>query len=363
MIGFQCPHCGESLSVPSSLADKAETCPRCKGAARVPAVDGPRDMPPGLLEFLDNSNGTDELYEMLRTRPAAEIEHVCRSYPGGAIHLDWESIQSDFRNNQRFELITMLAQILVRYAEILTTSPERRLPAGLPAERLAAILMSRIMALVNSQRGTEIAHGLRVRLYDFAMSLMQAGRDGDALACLIASKPSLKEDHDFWICACRFNIAQRTKFASDVAAAREVAQNIADGTLKVPSQYVGGAKQILSKLAILSPDAPPPGTKASSPPNTANAVSAENRRKAIYSRFLEIEKKTSRTGAEDILGKVRVSSGQNPFAAGAAALLGARMSGALDPEQDALKQVTCEFGITSEHLREILVEGRKKKWA
>lgn len=205
-------------------------------------------MPPGLLEFLDNSKGTDELYEMLRTRPAAEVEQLCRSYPCDTIRLDWESIQNDFRNNQRFELITMLAQIFVRYAEILTESPEHRLPAEFPAERLTAILMCRIIALVNSRQGIEIAAGLRVRLYDFAMSLMQAGRDADALTCLAASKPSLKQDHDFWICACRFNIAQMTKDAADIAAAREPLQQIVDGTLKVPSQYVGGAKQMLSKL-------------------------------------------------------------------------------------------------------------------
>jgi hypothetical protein len=144
---------------------------------------------------------------------------------------------------------------------------------------------------------------------------------------------------------------------------RDVAQQIADGTLKVPAQYVGGAKQILSKLEASLPAASSPRPNTASPPNTGNVVSAEKRPKAIYSRFIEIERKASRTGAEDVLRKVRVSSGQNPFAAGAAALLGARMSGALDPEQDAMKQVASEYGIRLEQVREIVGEGRKKNWA
>ena len=71
--------------------------------------------PSSLLEYLDKAEGTDELYEMLRTRPASDIEEVCRTFPIETLHLDWDSIQRDFRINKMFELITVLAQILVRY--------------------------------------------------------------------------------------------------------------------------------------------------------------------------------------------------------------------------------------------------------
>lgn len=201
-----------------------------------------------LLEYLDRSEGTDELYEMLRTRSAAEIEEVCRTFPIETLRLDWGSIERDFRNNKRFELITLLAQILVHYDRILKESPELRLPRSLPAAKFTEILMSRLMPFISSQQGVKVAHGLRIRLYDFAMALMQAGRDSDALNSLLVSKPSLKEDHDFWIFACRYNIAQTTREPGDISAAIEAGEQIVSGKVKVPEKYVEGARQFLSKL-------------------------------------------------------------------------------------------------------------------
>jgi hypothetical protein len=210
-----------------------------------------KSTPSSLLEYLDKSEGTDELYEMLRGRPASEIEEVCRTFPIETLRLDWDSIKSDFRNSKRFELITVLAQILVRYEKILDQSPERRLPKSLPAKQLADTLMSRLMSFISSQQNVEVAHGLRIRLHDFAMALMQAGRDRDALTCLLASQPSLKEDHDFWICACRFNIAQTTENPDDISAAIDAAEWIVSGKVKVPEKYAQGARQMLSKLKEL----------------------------------------------------------------------------------------------------------------
>lgn len=205
-------------------------------------------MPSSLLEYLDESEGTDELYEMLRSRPASEIEEVCKTSPIETLRLDWDSIQRDFRNNRRFELITILAQILVRYEEILEQVPELRLPKSLPAKHLAETLMSRLMPFISSQQSVEIAHGLRVRLYDFAIALMQARRDRDALTCLLVSRPSIKEEHDFWICACRFNVATTTKDPDDISAAIAAAEEIVNRKVRVPEKYVQGAKQMLSKL-------------------------------------------------------------------------------------------------------------------
>lgn len=207
-----------------------------------------KDTPSSLLEYFDKSEGTDELYEMLRSRHASEIEEVCKTFPIETLRLDWDSIQRDFRNNKRFELITVLAQILVRYEEILEKSAELRLPKSLPAKQLAETLMSRLMPFISSQQGVEIAHGIRIRLYDFAMALMQAGQNRDALTCLLASMPSIKDDHDFWICACRFNIAQSTKNPDDIAAAIESAEQIVSGKVRVPEKYAQGSRQMLSRL-------------------------------------------------------------------------------------------------------------------
>lgn len=226
---------------------------------------GPRSS--DLLDYLERSKGTDELYEILRTRSAAEIEDACRRFPIESMRLNWGSTGADtragdmrailsevlseegMRDIKRFELITVLAQVCVRYEEILTQSPQLRLPRSLPAKHLAEILMSRLMPFIRAQQGIEVTHTLRIRLYDFAMALMQAGgHDRDALDCLLVSRPSLREDHDFWIAACRFNVAQATKSREDVLAAIETAEAITSGRVKVPSKYIQGATGMLEKL-------------------------------------------------------------------------------------------------------------------
>jgi len=201
-----------------------------------------------LLEYLDKSEETDKLYEMLRSRNVSEIEELCKTFPIETLRLDWDSVQRDFRNSKRFELITFFAQTLVRYDTILQQNPELRLPESLPAKQLAETLMSRLIPFISSQQGIDIAHGLRIRLYDFAMALMQTGRNRDALTCLLVARPSIKEDHDFWICACLYNIAQTTKNPDDIAAAIDAAEQIVSGKVKVPEKYAQGARQLLNKL-------------------------------------------------------------------------------------------------------------------
>jgi hypothetical protein len=201
-----------------------------------------------LLEYLDKSEETDKLYEMLRSRNVSEIEELCKTFPIETLRLDWDSIQRDFRNSKRFELVTFFAQILVRYDTILQQNPELRLPKSLPAKQLAETLMSRLMPFISNQQGIDIAHGLRIRLYDFAMVLMQSGRNRDALTCLLVSRLSIKEDHDFWICACLYNIAQTTKNPNDIQSAIDAAEQIVSGKVKVPEKCAQGARQLLSKL-------------------------------------------------------------------------------------------------------------------
>ena len=103
------------------------------------------------------------------------------------------------------------------------------------------------MPFISSQK-VEIADTLKIRLYDFAMSLIHACRDRDALACLLVSKTPLKEDCEFWICACRFNIARSTKDTQDIKSAIDIAQQIVSGKIKVPQRYIEGAGQMLRKL-------------------------------------------------------------------------------------------------------------------
>lgn len=207
-----------------------------------------KSTPSGLLEYLDKCEGTDELYAILRTRSASDIEDVCRTFPIETLRLDWDSIQRDFRMSKRFELITVLAQILIRYDEILTESPELRLPGSLPAKQFAEILMSRLMPFISTQQNAEVAESLKIRLYDFAMALLQVGRDEDALVALLASRPPIKEDHEFWIFACRYNIATSSKKPEDISAAISSGDAIISGRVKVPENKIQGTKQILTKL-------------------------------------------------------------------------------------------------------------------
>lgn len=233
-----------------------------------------------LLEFLDKSKGTDELYEMLRTRSVAEIEEFCRTFPIDSIRLSWGSIGADaktgdvhailsevgseagLRDIKRFELITVMAQVLVRYEEILKESPHLHLPKSFPAARCADILMSRLMPFIRTQKAGDVTQTLRVRLYDFAIALMKAGggrgdwHDRAALDCLLVSRPSLKVDHEFWIFGCRFNIALASKNPDDVAAAAKNAEQIVSGEIKVPEQYIQGAKQMLNDLKKWKVDQP-----------------------------------------------------------------------------------------------------------
>ena len=205
------------------------------------------------LELLDNSETAADLYAMLRTRSVADLEEICAQFPIAQLRLDWPSIQADFRNNKRCEIITVFAQILVRYNEIRSESPELLLPDSLPAPHLADVLMSRLMPFIRNQSGVDIAHGLRMRLYDFAMALMQAGRDSDALDCLLVSYPSTRTDHAFWICACRSNIALETKTLSDVSAALAAAKDLLDGKASIPQQYLQGVKDLYARLQAVTP--------------------------------------------------------------------------------------------------------------
>lgn len=204
---------------------------------------------PALLKYLDAAKGTDELYEMLRTCSASQIKELCKTFPIETLQLDWNSIQRDFRNNKRFELILVFAQILLKYEKILEKNPELQLPKSLPAKELSEILMSRLMPFIRRQQDVDIAQGLRPELYDFAMDLIRVGRNSDALTCLLVSKPSLKgKSHDFWICSCRFNIAQGTKKPEDISAAIHDIEQFLNQRSNTPQDAIQTAEKMLSTL-------------------------------------------------------------------------------------------------------------------
>lgn len=210
-----------------------------------------------LIKYFDKSERVEDLFEMIRTRSVQEIEELCKTFPIETLHLDWGSVRRDFLNFNRFEKIICLVDIFVRYEGYLKDS-DLRLPRSFPAEELAEILMSRLMPFIADQEGTEIAEGLKVRLYDFAMALINFSRDKDftykaklnrdALTCLRVSRPSIKEDHEFWIFVCYYNIASATKKPEDITAAIREAEEIISGKVRVPEKYVQTVGKLSSML-------------------------------------------------------------------------------------------------------------------
>ena len=207
-------------------------------------------MPDDIVSSLQQCDTLGDLYKLLGSRPVAEIEQLCASFPIETLGLDWKSAEDDFSNYnyKTFEIIIALAQTLVSYDHLLQSQPELQLPPSLPAKGCAETLLSKLIPFISSQWDVDMAYGLRDRLYDLAMELLKANRDRDALHCLLASRPSLKEDHEFWICACRFNIALATKNREDRQSAIESANDIISGRTAVPAKYVEGARKMLETL-------------------------------------------------------------------------------------------------------------------
>jgi hypothetical protein len=314
-----------------------------------------------LLEFLIGGKGTDELYEMLRTRPVSDIEELCRTFPFETLRIDWDhtKIKSNFPDSKKFEMITFLAQILIRYDEILDKSPELHLPSSFPAKQLADTLMSKLMLFIHKQQNVDIAPHLGLRLYDFAIALMQADRyysddlrrNRDALTCMLVSRASLKEDRDFGICACLCNIANITKNSNDIKAATDYAEQIVSGRIKVPDRYIKGAGEMLSQLRSLV------GIRESD-------IRTSENKKEIYLTLKKTWEEERHKAFRQTVENVRVRPGEDPFKAMASATIGRIMSGSLEDQtyEIALKKVAAKYGLTMEELTAIEQKGKSEGW-
>ena len=238
---------GKKKVSPTAAGSRPQVQPGPAATPRPPVQTAPAASP-SLIDQMEHFSGIADLFGLLRDHSASEIEQVCREFPIESLCLDYGSVTRDFRNSQRFELITYLAQILVRYKETREENPDSHLPESLAAKELAEILMVRLMPFIKGLQGMELAQSLKVRLYDFAMGLLRANRHQEALICLLASRPSIKDDHEFWICASAYNIANTTKRPEDIAAAVEYAEGIVSGKVKVPEKYMSGARKMFDDL-------------------------------------------------------------------------------------------------------------------
>ena len=156
-----------------------------------------------LLIEVDSFSGLQDLGKFLKRHSEKEILSFIDTFPFDKLRIDFESISKDFRNSRRFEMILFLARILLKWDDYIS-DPEWRnlLPASLNASSAYDKLRSRLITFLKAQNGKEIAMHIRTQLYEFAMDLIRTEKNRDALLCLEVSRPSLKEDHDFWRCVC-----------------------------------------------------------------------------------------------------------------------------------------------------------------
>lgn len=181
---------------------------------------------------------------MIRKFDKKDIERLCSHLPIEDIDLS-DGLSKDVN---RFEAITCLSDILVRYDWTREQDPAAQLPKDYPSEKLANIIVPRIISYIKNQNNTDIGPINKNRLYEFAMALMNAKRYRDAIECLKISKPSLKGDDDFWLAACYFNIANLSKKKEDIAEAIKVIKPIKNSIKHLPAQAIDTLNKMLNML-------------------------------------------------------------------------------------------------------------------
>lgn len=160
-------------------------------------------IPKKVLESFESSKGGSDLAKFIRTHSQKDVETFCKNYQFDNIKLD-DGLSKDVN---RFEGITIFAEILMDYERVRKEDPGAKLPSNFPYNRLKDILIKRIVNFLKEQTNIDIAPIYRTRIHDFAMTLMGIKDYRSAIECLKISKPSLKGDDEFWLAACYFNIA------------------------------------------------------------------------------------------------------------------------------------------------------------
>ena len=186
----------------------------------------PHEIPRLLAEF-DGLKEVQDLGSFLKRHSEQEIASFIEAFPFSEVKLDYASVERDFRNCRRMELLLHLASMLLRWRDYSSDPKwEGLLPPDLNAGSLYSGLSSRLFSFLEAQRGTDIAMVLRTGLYDFATDLIREDKNREAMICLEISRPSPKEDHDFWLCACYHNIGKLEKDAAVIRRGVKLAEGI-----------------------------------------------------------------------------------------------------------------------------------------
>jgi hypothetical protein len=95
---------------------------------------------------------------------------------------------------------------------------------------------------------------------------------------------------------------------------------------------------------------------------SASKVETEEQKKEVYTTFHKVWNEEHSKKARRTLENVRVQPGQNPFTAGAMAMLQGMDNNRGQGRQEALKKVAAKYHLTEDQLVAILKEGDASHW-
>ena len=204
-----------------------------------------------LLSEFNSLNQIRDIAGFLKRHSEEDLGAFIETFLFSDLKIDYASVEKDFQNCRRMELVLHLASILLRWKDY-SSDPrwEGLLPQSLNALSLYTNLSSRFFPFIESLRETDIAMVLRTKLYDFAMNLIREDKNREAMLCLEISRPSPREDHDFWLCACYYNIGKLEKDMDIIARGVELAEKVMRSESKTPTAVLQKMRQsgLLGKL-------------------------------------------------------------------------------------------------------------------
>ena len=259
---FCCPHCKKTIKAASEHAGRAARCPNCRERIVVPAPDaiGDEDVldilgvpesaaasyrrptvatPAGFLQAVAESQNPDALIDALCSFEPDAIERGLASVEGGRYE--------DFIEAARAVCPWIfLGRILLGYQAYRAKGAEwSRLPEALDHVRCWEILHPRLLPWV---RDNAHAGVIQKDAFDLAMDLLSADRDEEALDYLLATRPGVAEDHEFWIFACMYNLVSRGHPRADREGLIAQGEAIEAGHIRVPDACRGQVRQSMERL-------------------------------------------------------------------------------------------------------------------
>lgn len=209
----------------------------------------------GLLSDFDRLNQLQDLGKFLKGCSEEVLASFIGAFPFATLSLDYASVERDFRNCRRMEMVLYLARVLLRWSDYASNPMwQGLLPRDLNAPLLYDALSSRLFPFLQTQRDTDIAMVLRTALYDFAMDLVREDKNRHAMLCLEVSRHSPKEDHDFWLCACYHNIGKLEKDGDVIRRGLKLAEEMMTDGSKISPTVLAKMRQVdlLGKLKTMA---------------------------------------------------------------------------------------------------------------